>query len=427
MTYAKKLATAATAFAVLASTAAHAISIGGFDPIKAATKIVTAPTNTVINAVKVVVNGDSAKTILDPAKDAAKSVAPLPALAANVATWPNEQLFKEAQALAAKTGKAGEFVFDIASFQQRYHDQIVKSSGTAAANALVGKNPLEFLAMPLAAAIREARARHIASAKPLPDDVKKALFNFFPKEVLDRARYAVGTVEITLPNGIGKVQKFFGNDFGVVVDDVIVFSKDPGTFRNDPQWWGHEVTHIKQYMDWGVEEFAFRYVKSLGNEVESPAYARGDEVLAWARQNFRGADGSAVALVVASAHSMAGVQAEPLLPPAYVKAQDDQAAAAAQADPPIIRCIFPNDALEYYGTQNGRIIVVDRAAGRWLHIGWAAPPDIAGPAWVYFIPGRGSYDVFANGQIVQRITPSPYGPFGPPGPPVQVGYVARLQ
>lgn len=423
-----RTALVAAVFATLFSTSVYAISIGGFNPIKAATNVITAPTKTIINVVNVVVGGASAKTILDPTKDAAQSIAPLPILVTNVATWPQDQLFKQAQSVAAKAGKPGEFIFDVATFTQQYQVQLTKTAGTATANALLGKNPLEFVAMPLAAAIREARARHIAGAKPLPADVKKALANFFPQDVLDRARYTVGTVEITLPNGIGKVQKFLGNDYAVVCDDVIVFPKDPGTFRNDPQWWGHEVTHVQQYKEWGIDEFAFRYVKSLSNEVEDPAYARGDEVLAWAGQNFTNSSGVLAALAVGNPHVRMQQQTEPLLPTTYVKFKSDQAAAQAQADPPVIRCFFPADPLlEYYGTKSGRIIVVDPTIGQWMHIGWAIPPDIAGPAWIYFIPGRVSYDVFPNGQIMQRFTPGPYGPFGPPGPPTQVGHVAKLQ
>ena len=60
------------------------------------------------------------------------------------------------------------------------------------------------------------------------------------------------------------------------------------------------------------------------------------------------------------------------------------------------RASFPGDPLEYYGTRAGRIIVVDPTVGRWMHIGWAMPADIAGPAWIYFIPGRGAYDAFSR-------------------------------
>lgn len=416
----------AVAVGTFLSAPAYALSLGDFNPIKAATKIVTAPIATAINVVNVVVDGASAKTILDPAKDAARTVAPLPTLVANVATWPQAQIFKEAQTLAEKTGKTGEFVFDVATFTQRYQDAAIQSMGASAANVLLGKNPLEFVAMPLAAAIREARARHIKNAKPLPADVRKALGNFFAPDVLDRAKYTVGTVEITLPNGIGKVHKFFGNDYAVVVDDVIVFPKDPGSFKDNPQWWGHEMTHVQQYKQWGIDEFAFRYVKSVGDEAEDPAIARGNEVFAWAGQNFRSSDGALLALVIDRPHLQAVKQYSPLLPAAYAKIEEERAGTQAQSDPPILRCFFPGDSLEYYGTRSGRIIAVDANTRQWMHIGWAAPPDISGPAWVYFIPGRGSYDVLPAGQIMQRYGPR-LSPYGPPGPPVQVGHVARLQ
>lgn len=422
---------------LMISGSAHAlkISIGGWEPLKTAEQIATAPTQTLLAATNVLVNGGNPSSILDPAKNAAASVAPLPTIAATVVTWPQDQLYKEALKASKKVGgPTGEFAFDVATFTQQYYSNLVKSSGAAASNTLLGQNPLQFVAMPLAAAIREARDRHIGSAKPLPEDIKEPLLNFFPKEVLDRARYTVGKVDITLPNGIGQTMKYMKGGYAVVVDDVIVFNSSPPSFYENPFWWAHEMAHVQQYMQWGVEEFALRYISNYRGNVEGPADARGDEALAW--RNNSPSDGEKIPLAAAAvaAHAQYSQtekkksESPPLLPADYKQAQAAYVASQAQADPPILRFFFPYDLpnLEYYGTRSGRIIVVDRLNGAWMQIGWAVPPDIPGPAWIYLIPGRGSYDVFPSGQIMQRVT-FPYGPAGPFGPPAQVGHVARLQ
>ena len=66
-----------TAAAMLLTTTVQAGLLDKFNPIKAVVNVVTAPAKTVINAVNVVVNGANPSTILDPTKDAARSIAPL--------------------------------------------------------------------------------------------------------------------------------------------------------------------------------------------------------------------------------------------------------------------------------------------------------------------------------------------------------------
>lgn len=296
--------------------------------------------------------------------------------------------------------------------------------GLAGANILRQENPLQIVSVPLAAAIREGRERFNGQAVPLPDDVKAGLAGFYEAGVLERARYAVGTMEITLPNGIGQVQKFGDKDFAVTADDIIVFNVAPPAFKDDPWWWGHEVTHVEQYKQMGVEEFARRYVFSAGADLENPANRRGDQVL----EKTRASGGaSAIALNVVKGQE---VEAHPLYPAAYAAALAEnpgvtQASTPASTqspapamDPAIVQCIFPSDnrPLNFLVTQAGRIIVVDRMNGQWLQIGWALPPNIPNIAWEYQAGGV-FYDVAFNGQIWQR--------FSPMGP-VQVGYAIRL-
>ncbi|MNF04821.1 hypothetical protein D3C80_2044220 [compost metagenome] len=56
----------------------------------------------------------------------------------------------------------------------------------------------------------------------------------------------------------------------VTLVDVIVFRSLNDAMENLPLW-AHELKHVEQYQQWGVEEFAARYSRDF-NAVESPAY-----------------------------------------------------------------------------------------------------------------------------------------------------------
>ncbi|MDT4865919.1 hypothetical protein FQZ97_1007480 [compost metagenome] len=58
--------------------------------------------------------------------------------------------------------------------------------------------------------------------------------------------------------------------------DVIVFRNLNDAMDNIPLW-AHEMTHVQQYQEWGVKEFATRYSNDF-NSVEAPAYQMGSRV-----------------------------------------------------------------------------------------------------------------------------------------------------
>jgi hypothetical protein len=65
----------------------------------------------------------------------------------------------------------------------------------------------------------------------------------------------------------------------VTLIDVVVF-RGPSE-ATDPSTWAHELTHVDQYRDWGVNSFAVQYVRNW-HGVENPAYAKGDGYASWA-------------------------------------------------------------------------------------------------------------------------------------------------
>jgi hypothetical protein len=45
----------------------------------------------------------------------------------------------------------------------------------------------------------------------------------------------------------------------ITLDDVVVF-KDRRAALEDPKLWAHELKHVMQYAEWGIDGFAARYL-----------------------------------------------------------------------------------------------------------------------------------------------------------------------
>jgi hypothetical protein len=123
----------------------------------------------------------------------------------------------------------------------------------------------------------ESRNDSIADALPVPRQIRELLAPFVRKEILDVARYRIGgQTELNLANLNLAYGDMVGNRvIAVTLIEVIVF-RDEGAAA-DPLVWAHELHHVRQFRDWGVRDFAMRYVRDF-HEVEDPAYAFGKTV-----------------------------------------------------------------------------------------------------------------------------------------------------
>ena len=124
------------------------------------------------------------------------------------------------------------------------------------------KDPILSLSIPLAAAIRDIRKNILEDAQPIPDDLQKLYALIIPKIVLQNARYVVGDLKILLPSSVLPSKQMFGKDFATTIGNIIVFSREPDL--NDPadmDWWTHQLHHVYQYKNWGIDLFAYRYLK----------------------------------------------------------------------------------------------------------------------------------------------------------------------
>ena len=92
--------------------------------------------------------------------------------------------------------------------------------------------------------------------QPIPEDFKQALAVYFPRSLLDTVRYRIGGGgDLTL-----QVNAFrYGHADAIALFDIIVF-RDAEAF-NDLWIWAHELGHVQQYKEWGLNDFAKRYIR----------------------------------------------------------------------------------------------------------------------------------------------------------------------
>lgn len=91
--------------------------------------------------------------------------------------------------------------------------------------------------------------------EPVPESIRAALEGYVPEPILDRVRWRAGASELSLPQNIIR----FGHVPATTLDDVIVFAERRAALE-DPKLWAHELKHVMQFAEWGVDGFAARYV-----------------------------------------------------------------------------------------------------------------------------------------------------------------------
>lgn len=120
----------------------------------------------------------------------------------------------------------------------------------------VGQALLNPAGSALATAIRHGAAQAGHGAQPIPQDIRATLAPYFPPHILDKVRW--NTYD---PNRIAidsAVIGWFQNEGAITLDSVVVFS-DSNEATTDWQLWAHELTHVMQYDNMGVESFANVY------------------------------------------------------------------------------------------------------------------------------------------------------------------------
>ena len=112
-----------------------------------------------------------------------------------------------------------------------------------------------------------------AGVAPIPLDIRVQLEPWYDFQVLDAARFQVGNAQ-----QLDAASAFLQNPDvnAVTLVDVIVF-RNAEDARDNVALWAHELKHVQQYQQWGVDGFASRYARNY-QAVEAPAYAIQAEV-----------------------------------------------------------------------------------------------------------------------------------------------------
>jgi len=103
------------------------------------------------------------------------------------------------------------------------------------------------------------RSRNMAVAQgvdTIPAAVRSALAGYVPETILERVRWRLGGGgELTLQEHLFR----FGYSPAVTLDYVVIFQNEADVA--DPKLWAHELRHVMQFAEWGVPEFAARYLQ----------------------------------------------------------------------------------------------------------------------------------------------------------------------
>lgn len=126
----------------------------------------------------------------------------------------------------------------------------------------------------LAAWITQTRASVPAAAvRPIPLHIRAQLEPWYDMAVLEAVRYKIDDGrELNAANAV--LQNPDVN--AVTLVDLIVF-RDAKDAEDNVALWAHELKHVEQYQQWGVDGFAARYSRDY-QAIEAPAYAIQREV-----------------------------------------------------------------------------------------------------------------------------------------------------
>jgi|GEM_PF-1447059 hypothetical protein len=174
----------------------------------------------------------------------------------------NIQFNTERDLAAVVGGKTATELVNGIQVPQRLAQALTLTAGEYAALVSQGKDPMMAFAAQLAVLLDQARDAHMHDAKPIPDSIKEMLALHYPQALLAGTKYAIGSIEISLPNGI----RVFSPGNAVALNGLIVFPREPGQGLSSLMWWAHEVRHQEQYAELGgTLPFAWAYMRHSGS------------------------------------------------------------------------------------------------------------------------------------------------------------------
>ncbi|MBI1761688.1 MAG: DUF4157 domain-containing protein [Acidobacteria bacterium] len=113
-----------------------------------------------------------------------------------------------------------------------------------------------LLGEPVDAWIRVSKAAALADGvSPMPMAIRNQLDHLYPASLLDKVRYKTGS------GFLGTLQWFRGEIQGkgaITLEDVIIFAE--ADKASNARLWAHELEHVRQYEQLGIDGFAQAYV-----------------------------------------------------------------------------------------------------------------------------------------------------------------------
>ncbi|MBJ2180009.1 DUF4157 domain-containing protein [Pseudomonas veronii] len=183
-------------------------------------------------------------------------------------------------------GRQGKIIVDQGgTTAQKAVQDVANALNELQANLLTG--PI------LEQAIRASRDTAINGSAPIPDSIRRDLTGYASEESMNQVRFKIGD------NGFVNLARLLeqgGAANAVTLIDVVVFRDQGGAA--DPSLWAHELTHVDQYRNWGVNSFAVHYSRNA-NSVEDEAYEKGNAFFAWAQRERPGREVSSSVSTVA--------------------------------------------------------------------------------------------------------------------------------
>ncbi|MBN8633345.1 MAG: DUF4157 domain-containing protein [Rhodobacterales bacterium] len=135
---------------------------------------------------------------------------------------------------------------------------------------------IEIAATALANALVASRdAAWSQGTEPMPPQIREALLNWYPADLLDSIEYRTGVAEDAT---LQSLAMRYSDATAVTAIDTIIFH-DALDAQTNIALWGHEVKHVEQFRRWGLMGFARAYVRDHA-AVEAEAYAIGAEIKA---------------------------------------------------------------------------------------------------------------------------------------------------
>lgn len=133
-------------------------------------------------------------------------------------------------------------------------------------------------------ALRQARDdANALGTQPIPLHIRAQLEPWYDFAVLDAVRYQVGNAQqISAANAL--LQNPDVN--AVTLIDTVIFRRAADA-EDNVALWAHELKHVQQYQQLGVETFARRYTRNY-DELEAPAYKIEAEVAKVLRERRAG-------------------------------------------------------------------------------------------------------------------------------------------